>query len=508
MFLQNVNGQSLAWLPEERMSAAELVSLVEIEALREREAFANTIQNSMPEHISVLDTKGVIVTVNNAWKKFAEDNDAPALAKTYLGVSYLDVCEAATGQPSGDEAGAAWAGIEAVLNKQLNTFSMDYPCDSPTQKRWFRMNVYPMLHPATGVVVSHENITQRKLAEIALAHSEEHLKTAQHMASLGSWEWDVTTGDNQWSDEQCRIFGYAPGSIRPNTDFFYRALHPDDQDRVRQAVEQVLEGVKPYSVEYRIVRPDGDIRYIHAQGEVVRDKSGNPVRMAGTVLDITDRVLTQHRLENLLEEQRALVENDLVGISETQKRIVIWANSAFEKMLGYDTGELIGVDTRLCYHSDQAYQDFGAAAYPQLAKGGIFRSETEYVRKDGKPIWVDVSGSMLDSTTGKSLWCFVEITERKQAEIALVAAKEAAEAANIAKSRFLATMSHEIRTPMTGILGMANMLVLPDIKDADRLSCARTVLNSGQTLMTLLNDILDISKVESGNFKMEMTVFD
>jgi PAS domain S-box-containing protein len=450
----------------------------------------------------------LIVTVNNAWKKFAQDNDAPELAQTSLGVSYRDICAAAVGQPSGDGAGAAWAGIEAVINKQLDTFSLDYPCNSPTQKRWFRMSVYPMIPPATGIVVAHENITPRKLAEIAQAQSEAHLKAAQDIASLGSWEWDVATGEDQWSDQQCRIFGYAPGSIRPSPDFFFRALHPDDQDRVRQAVEQMLEDDTPYNVEYRIIRPNGDVRYVHAHGAVERDTAGKPVRMAGTVLDITDRVLTQHRLENLLEEQRALVENDLVGILETQNRKVIWANSAFEKMLGYDAGELIGVDTRLVHPSDQAYQAFGAAAYSQLVKGGIFRSETEYVRKDGKPIWVDVSGSMLDVTTGKYIWCFVEITERKQAEIALVAAKEAAEAANIAKSRFLATMSHEIRTPMNGILGMANMLVLPDLKDADRQSCARTVLNSGHTLMNLLNDILDISKIEADNFKLEMTVFD
>ena len=507
-FLQEVNGQSLAWLPEELASAAELISLIEIVALHEREAFAQTIQNSMPAHISVLDTKGVIVTVNNAWKQFAQDNNAPDLAQTSLGVSYRDVCAAAVGQPSGDEAGPAWAGIEAVLNKQLSTFSLDYPCDSPTQKRWFRMSVHPMTPPATGVVVVHENITQRKLAEIALAYSEAHMKAAQQIASLGSWEWDVATGDNQWSDQQCRIFGYAPGSIRPNADFFFQALHPDDQDKVRDALEHVLSGDSPYSLEYRIIRPNGDIRHIHTKGEVERDKSGKPVRMAGTVLDITERILTQRRLENLLAEQKALLENDLIGIMAAHNRKIIWANPAFEIMLGYEHGELIGTDTRQSYPSDEAYQAFGSAAYAQLMMGGIFREETQYIRKDGKSIWVDVSGSVLDATTGKSLWCFLEITKRKQAEIALVAAKEAAEAANIAKSSFLATMSHEIRTPMNGILGMANILLVPDLTDADRQSCAKTVLSSGMALMTLLNDFLDISKVESGNFKLEITEFD
>jgi PAS domain S-box-containing protein len=507
-FLQEANGQALAWLPEELASAVELVSLIEIMALHEREAFAKTIQNSMPAHISVLDTKGVIITVNNAWKQFAQDNDAPDLAQTSLGVSYRDVCATAVGQPNGDEAGAAWAGIEAVLNKQLSTFSLDYPCDSPTQKRWFRMCVHPMTPPATGAVVVHENITQRKLTEIALAHSEAHMKAAQQIASLGSWEWDVATGDHQWSDQQCRIFGYSPDSIHPNSDFFFRALHPDDQDKVRHSVEQMLEDDTPHNVEYRIIRPNGDIRHVHARGEVERDTSGKPVRMAGTVLDITERILTHRRLDILLAEQKALLENDLFGIMVLQNRKIIWTNPAFEKMLGYNHGELIGTDARLGHPSDVAYQAFEAAVYAQLVKDGIFRGETEYVRKDGKPIWVDVSGSKLDATSDKSHWWFVDITERKQADISLVAAKEAAEAANIAKSRFLATMSHEIRTPMNGILGMANILLVPDLKDADRQSCAKTILNSGQTLMTLLNDFLDIAKIESGNFKPEVIVFD
>ncbi|CAK0775318.1 two-component system, sensor histidine kinase [Gammaproteobacteria bacterium] len=98
-----------------------------------------------------------------------------------------------------------------------------------------------------------------------------------------------------------------------------------------------------------------------------------------------------------------------------------------------------------------------------------------------------------------------DVTEARRNEVALRQAKEAAEAANIAKSRFLATMSHEIRTPMNGILGMAQMLLMPSLKDYERQDYARTILNSGQLLLTLLNDILDLSKVEAGKVTLEST---
>lgn len=139
--------------------------------------------------------------------------------------------------------------------------------------------------------------------------------------------------------------------------------------------------------------------------------------------DITERRNSRLRLERLLAEQRSLLENDLIGIVTVKDRKIVWANPAYEKIVGYGSGELVGTSTRQIYPSDQAYEAFGSAAYPVLSAGKIYRAQVEHVRKDGKNIWVDVSGAILDRATGESMWGFIDITERKEAEQALLEQK-------------------------------------------------------------------------------------
>ena len=131
--------------------------------------------------------------------------------------------------------------------------------------------------------------------------------------------------------------------------------------------------------------------------------------------DITERILGQRRVEQLLAQQKTMLENDLIGIVTVRERRILWANPAFEKMLGYAPGELAGQPTRRNYASDEAHQAFGTAAYAQLSAGKIYRTQIEHVCKDGRRIWVDVSGAMLDRESGESLWGFVDVTEVKRA---------------------------------------------------------------------------------------------
>ncbi|OHC61623.1 MAG: hypothetical protein A2040_10875 [Rhodocyclales bacterium GWA2_65_19] len=217
------------------------------------------------------------------------------------------------------------------------------------------------------------------------------------------------------SDLWLSTFGYASDEVigRKSSDFLTEASR-------RYAIEVVLpEFFRTGScvdVPYQFVAKDGRILDVLLSAFGERDADNRIVRSLAVMTDVTARKLDQQRLENLLSEQKAILENDLVGIVRVRSRTIAWANPAFEKMLGYEAGELAGTPTRLNFPSEEAYIAFGAAAYPELAAGRIFRSQIEHVRKDRRHIWVDISGAILNNELQESLWGFVDITERKHLE--------------------------------------------------------------------------------------------
>ena len=347
----------------------------------------------------------------------------------------------------------------------------------------------------------------RQESENALRESEAHLNAAQQIAHFGSWDWDVASGAIRWSDEQYRIFGFEPGEVSPSYELFLQALHADDRAKVKAALDAALAGVAPYDIDCRILLRDGTLKYLHCQGEVTRDAASEVAHMTGTVHDRTERKKLDAERDRMLK----IIEQspDFIAVSDMQNRLK-YINASGLGLVGLPENTDVATLTIMDMHPEWATRRVLEEGVPAVLRHELWQGETALLHRDGHETPVsqvvmihrDESGNPeLISTIMR------DITPIKRHEKELEVAKEAAESANLVKSRFLATMSHEIRTPLNGILGMAQMLLSPKLDDAVRIDYARTVLNSGHTLLTLLNDILDLSKVEAGKVALETIAF-
>ncbi len=232
-----------------------------------------------------------------------------------------------------------------------------------------------------GMVWNFHDITSLKHAEAAAERNQERLRRGQLYANIGTWEWDIASGELYWSERIAPLFGYAEGSLETSFETFIDSVHPEDRQAVIKAIDASLERNVPYEIEHRVVWPDGAIRWLMERGAVTRDEAGSPTKMLGVVQDID---------------------------------------------------------------------------------------------------------------------------ERKRTELDLVAAREDAEKANQAKSEFLSSMSHELRTPMNAILGFAQLMENDDTLPDDHIDSVEEILKAGRHLLNLINDVLDLARIESGKLELDL----
>ena len=318
----------------------------------------------------------------------------------------------------------------------------------------------------TGRLVSAaiRDITVRKAMEDTIRASHAQLEervrertadllTAQAIAHLGSWKWDIRTGVLQWSGEQFHIFGYEPHAITPTYDTFVNALYPEDQERVLAAINATLNLNRPYDVECRIRRPTGEFRELHCRGEVTRDETGRPSYMVGTVLDITER----KRFEQTRAYLAAIVasSDDAIVGESLDGTIVSW-NPVAERISGYSAHEVVGRPL-IDLLPPESYE-LERTILVRVGRGeSVAPHEDVRIRKDGTSIHASVTVFPIKDSTGQVIGVsrFVrDITARKRAEEQLRETERLAELGTLASG-----LAHEIGTPMNVIQGRAEYMM-------------------------------------------------
>ena len=345
------------------------------------------------------------------------------------------------------------------------------------------------------------DLTDRKHAETQLAHSEALLSRVFEASVDSIMVASVSSGRIELVNQRFSDLIGIPAADAVDRTTIELGMWSNNSDR-EQFVAQLRQGGQVRDYPVRMRRSNGEVRSVHVSASVFQhDGEAHSVSI---VRDVTQ--IERDRLE-----QAAILDNASVGIAFTRNRRFELANARFEEMFGWPRGLIHGQPGDVVWPSAADYDEIGHLAGPSLARGDAVEFERQVRRRDGSLFWCFLRGRAVDSLNpadGGTIWIAEDITQRRAADAALAAAKEAAEAASRAKSMFLANTSHEIRTPLNGVLGLARLALEPGVDPEVRCDYLRRIYDSAETLSAIITDILDLSKIEAGKLTLETTVFD
>ncbi|MDD2758873.1 MAG: ATP-binding protein [Methylomonas sp.] len=379
-----------------------------------------------------------------------------------------------------------------------------------------------------GLAIENARAYQRtKEVERELQEKEERLSLATLINGVGIWDWNLQTQELICDDSMYALYRMLREDFSRTDEAWRAAVHPDDLPINDTAIAAAIAGIRPFDTEFRICWPSGEVRHIKAVAKVFWDDNGKPLRMLGINIDVTEQKQIEAALQKASRYARSLIEaslDPLVTISPDGK--ITDVNQATENVTGRSREDLIGSD--FCHYFTEPNQ--ARSGYKQAFELGSVTDYPLSIRHvSGKITDVLYNASVYRNERGDVEGVFAaarDVTERNriaselenyrlhleelvtERTFALSIAKDAAEAANRAKSVFLTNMSHELRTPMNAILGFTQLIARDKRLPADVLRNIATINKSGHHLLALINEILEISRIESGRCQVSHQPFD
>ena len=215
------------------------------------------------------------------------------------------------------------------------------------------------------------------------------------------------------------ISGYSAAMfMHGSTNAWADIICPEDRRMQSRTVRDAIMSGRPYEIEYRIIDAAGTERWVAENGQPQRSTPDSAAWVDGIISDISERKHNEMRIEGLLAEQSAILDNVMFGVMFVRDRQIVSVNRRCEDLFGYGNGEMTGESTQIVFPSAQDYALAGERQYPSLSEGKYFTEERQYRRRDGKLFWCLVSGCALDPQHANegSIWVYADVTERKQAE--------------------------------------------------------------------------------------------
>jgi PAS domain S-box-containing protein len=353
---------------------------------------------------------------------------------------------------------------------------------------------------------------------------ERQMRRAYRLAKLGYWYWESTDGNSEeeahshLSDEICEIFGAERDELHwdDGQAFCAHFVHPDDREMVLHVFQDFGAGViDNYTMNYRVTHPDGEIRHVRSVSERIRDDHGRPLYGIGIIQDLTEvktAEATLRRSEYQLRRAQRVAklycwhtEEDPHGT----RRIVLdheFYTEILQRVPEPPIAGLVDFIERFVHPDDRIRLLPVATAFTR-EEIDSYSLEYRILRPDGSTIYIRSAGERMrdsDGNTAQIFGALQDVTDLKQHEQELIEAKNEAELANRSKSDFLTNMSHELRTPFNAIIGFSQVIrdQLFGSDQARYVDYARDIHESGLHLLDLINDILDVSKLEAGKHEL------
>ena len=370
----------------------------------------------IPHEMFVKDLEGRFLMVNAAFTERTGLTGEMARGKTAEALAILDEPSRRIYRDQDQEV------LSTGERREYPVVRVRYQDGREVINRVIRM---PLMGPGNqplGLAGMVEDITERIQGDDALRRSEQIMAKAESVMHVGSMHWDLVTNRQTWSDEVFRIIGDQPQSYVPGEQNFANALHPDDKKRVLEELASAIQEHRPYNTECRVIRADGMVRHISAQGETTWDDKGRPLLMFGTVQDITEKKQAELELRESEQRFRDLIEGSIQGILIHRHGKALFVNQAYADTFGFDsTDEVMDLNSinEMLHPEDKIRLE----SFHQKRMRGE-EAPTHYTfrafRRDGSMIWLDSIVTRVEwKGEPASQSVNIDITERMMAETAL-----------------------------------------------------------------------------------------